>query len=264
MPRDLDWYKAQGVAYPPDLDAPPRLRGELNNNPTNLDWAGIPWKGLDPAATRAAGERFGVYVDTKDDAGGMVEGAVWGLRAAIVNMRTHERRAGGRIRLDRLIAIWAPPSENHTANYVARVARETGTAPDQAVDLRERGRLGALLVAVIRVECGRCIYPARVIDAAIDLADGVYAPKRARAGTGNPQGGAAVPSRTEQAARIATGATAATAAAAAVEAAREALPQIQQAAAYAGWLKWAAIGLALAALGFALHRLVQDKNPESV
>ena len=81
------------------------------------------------------------------------ETLAWGYRAIFVLLDTYRRRYG----LDTLrgmISRWAPPSENHTDNYIRAVASDTGIDPDEALDTRDARTMIPVAAAISRVENG--------------------------------------------------------------------------------------------------------------
>jgi hypothetical protein len=129
---------------------PKSTRGFLNCNPGNMDRGEPPWNGeiRDPA--RCANDvqrgelvhgRFCVFVD-----------AAHGIRAMVKNLWAYHDRLGCRTIRD-YINRWAPPNENNTAGYIARVAASVGRAPDDPVDIHDPRILRAVVEGIISVEC---------------------------------------------------------------------------------------------------------------
>jgi len=145
-------YGTPPPATPGDPSAP---RGLRNNNPLNLMHHPAQ-VGLDPA--RPSDGRFGRY-NTMEE----------GYASAIRQMRLNASR--GNDTLARQIAVWAPPNENNTAAYIARVAREAGMSPNDRLDLNDRGRLATVLSTMTAIENGRSV-DRSVIDRGIGLALG--------------------------------------------------------------------------------------------
>lgn len=95
-----------------------------------------------------------------------------GLRAGFVLLRNY---IDGRSNQDRrcntvrkIISRWAPPSENNTDLYIARVCALTGLYPDERIHFRDRTKMLALVDAMSRIECGVQI-PLETIASAYDL-----------------------------------------------------------------------------------------------
>ena len=146
---------------------PRQTRGFLNNNPGNMDRGEPPWNGeiRDPA--RCANElqrselvhgRFCVFVD-----------APHGIRAMVHNLWAYHDRLGCRTIRD-YINRWAPPNENNTAGYIARVAASVGTDSDAEVDIHDRRIVGAVVNGIINVECAGMPYNGDEIDQGLALA----------------------------------------------------------------------------------------------
>ncbi len=145
------------LTYPADLTDSPRWRGERNNNPLNMDYNHIPWDGLADPKDWAGEPRFAVFQDPEH-----------GIRAAVVNMRTHFSR-DPQLSLGGLVAIWAPPNENDTTAYLAHVVLLTKIPVTHIVDLHDTVFVTTLVKALITHECGRCIYPDTLIARALQL-----------------------------------------------------------------------------------------------
>lgn len=117
-------------------------RGERNNNPLNLIW--LPpdraWDGQLPDKSPDEG-RFGRY-----------ETPEAGIRAGVLQIKTHIAR--GHDTPTKLIAVWAPPSENKTQAYIAAVCDELGIAPDATLAADDGELMFDLARAMARYECG--------------------------------------------------------------------------------------------------------------
>jgi hypothetical protein len=85
-------------------------RGLRNNNPGNLRKSAATWLGKVVNPLERDFESF----STMD----------YGVRAAIRNAFTQWNK--GKDSIQSLVSIWAPPSENNTAAYVAAVAKAAG------------------------------------------------------------------------------------------------------------------------------------------
>ncbi|MBW7851009.1 MAG: structural protein P5 [Rhodospirillales bacterium] len=161
----------------PVASAPPP-RGIRNHNPLNIRLnPANKWQGRVPPAENGDGafEQF--------------ETAIWGLRAAAVLIIAHHDRRGADS-IARLVALWAPPSENDTARYVGFVSRESGFGPDQPLDLHRAAHLKPVLLAMIRMENGCQPYTDAEIDAALARA-GVLPPEKPLSASRTVKGGRA-------------------------------------------------------------------------
>lgn len=127
-----DWPAAPAAGDP---NAP---RGIRNNNPLNLEF-----RPGQPGVTGSDG-RFGRYQSMED---GLFAGAQQVLRWV-------DR---GDTTLTALISRWAPPSENNTAAYVQRVARDTGLSATGPINWRDPNVLGSILQSMAHHENGRAV-----------------------------------------------------------------------------------------------------------
>lgn len=114
-------------------------RGLANNNPGNI--------------RRSKVRYLGEVNPSRDRAFKQFESRAWGYRAIFVLLDTYRRRYGLNT-LSGMIARWAPPSENHTGNYVRAVSERTGVDPDEAIDTRDRRTMIPVAAAISRVENG--------------------------------------------------------------------------------------------------------------
>lgn len=119
-------------------------RGIRNNNPLNIR-KGNNWKGERPNQTDRAFEEF--------------ESMQWGIRAAFRLMRNHIKGYNGtRPRMNtlkKLIAVWAPPSENATNRYVDFVSASAGLLPSDIIDPDDRKMMCKIARAMAFVENGQ-------------------------------------------------------------------------------------------------------------
>lgn len=101
------------------VTANPTPRGIRNNNPGNIEASSIQWRGQIGQDGRYA--KF----DT----------AVNGIRAMLLEIFDSIERDGDNT-LRKLIAQWAPSTENNTAAYIADVVLQTGLNADKLLDYR--------------------------------------------------------------------------------------------------------------------------------
>jgi hypothetical protein len=120
-------------------------RSIRNNNPGNIR-VGDPWRGL---ATRGemtpeqkAEKAFCVFVAPK-----------WGFRAMAVVLMAYQDRHN-LMSIGAMIDRWAPPNENNTAGYIARVGADLGIGRDTPVDVQDWRVMRPLVEAIARVESG--------------------------------------------------------------------------------------------------------------
>lgn len=112
-------------------------RGIRNQNPGNIRKTKIAWKGKAPSSD---GE-FEQFISPE-----------MGIRAIAKDLLTGYRRGDDTVA--KIIAAWAPPSENNTAAYVKTVAAHVGVLPDQVIDVDSWAIMRPLVEAIIRVENG--------------------------------------------------------------------------------------------------------------
>lgn len=127
-------------------------RGIRNNNPGNIDRkAGTVWKGM--ADDQSTDSRFAVFTAPE-----------WGIRAMARVLRTYMGR--GQNTIAKIIATWAPPTENDTRSYVAAVSRAVGHPADALVT---DAQLPGIIAAIIQHENGQQPYPPDLIARGIEL-----------------------------------------------------------------------------------------------
>jgi hypothetical protein len=116
-------------------------RGVRNHNPGNI-------RESQGDRTRWLGERA-----TDDDpAFEEFQTPEMGFRALALVLLSYRRR--GITRLNKILATYAPASENDTDSYVRHVAELLGVAPDDDVDVGNPDTLALLLRAISRHENG--------------------------------------------------------------------------------------------------------------
>lgn len=118
-------------------------RGIRNNNPLNIR-KGSSWKGERQPQSDPAFEEF--------------VSMQWGIRAAFKLMRNHINGFGGTRpkmnTLKKLIAVWAPPSENATTRYVDFVSAHVGLLPSDIIDPDDKKLMCKIARAMSFVETG--------------------------------------------------------------------------------------------------------------
>lgn len=77
----------------------------------------------------------------------------WGYRAMFVLLHTYQTKYGLKS-IRRMIARWAPPSENNTTLYVDFVSQISGITPDQKIDTLDRKTMVDLVCAMSQMENG--------------------------------------------------------------------------------------------------------------
>lgn len=167
--RSLDTAGQGAADLPPDLspqilDTPSFLenigvidmlktRGERNNNPGNIRKSGATWIGK----TAGADPAFETFATPGD-----------GIRALAKLLKTYQ--AQGLYTVSSIIRKYAPPNENNTAAYIARVAAAVGVGPNDRIDLGNPATLATLTAAIIAHENGRNVYASSEILNAVSRA----------------------------------------------------------------------------------------------
>lgn len=133
------------------------IRGIRNNNPFNIR-KGSTWKGERPNQTDPTFEEFASLE--------------MGIRAGLKLMRNHISGFYGKRKpmnsIAKLIAVWAPPTENNTVEYVRTVSQLSGIPKTRTIFSDDRRALLAIAKAMTRVECGVDI-PMSYFESAYDL-----------------------------------------------------------------------------------------------
>lgn len=82
----------------------------------------------------------------------------WGVRAGLKLIRNHITGFGGRRpkanTIQKLVNVWAPPSENNTSAYVETVANAVGMYPFDIIHFDDRERILKIARAMAYVETG--------------------------------------------------------------------------------------------------------------
>lgn len=148
---------------------PKSSRGYLNHNPGNIDRSpNYTWNEeiRDPNDARLTSfqrneltkGRFAVFPS-----------AYWGIRALVLNLRSYQDKLGLKS-IRAMINRWAPPNENHTENYITRVANSLKVTTDEPVNMRDYNTAFAMADAIIRVECAGMPYDNKTIEEGLRLA----------------------------------------------------------------------------------------------
>ena len=88
-----------------------------------------------------------------------------GYKAMEKNLTTYDQKYG-RDTIKEIIESWAPRCENNTHGYISEVSIQTGYAPNQELDLKDKKIATNLMVAMTRQEHGKHV-PASYISKAI-------------------------------------------------------------------------------------------------
>lgn len=114
-------------------------RGIRNCNPLNIRRNSTQWQGLRKEQTDSA---FFQFISMP-----------YGYRAAIRTLVTYYNKHGLKT-IRGIISRWAPPSENHTENYINVVAKRAGYSADAEIDICDQDAMIAIVSAMSFVENG--------------------------------------------------------------------------------------------------------------
>ena len=114
-------------------------RGLRNNNPGNIRLGSFRYKGEKAESSDTAFRQF--------------ESIEWGYRAMFVLLHTYAKKYGCHT-LRQMINRYAPPIENHTDNYIRRVACATHLSPDEEISTTDAATMTAVVAAMSEVENG--------------------------------------------------------------------------------------------------------------
>ncbi|HHH7722902.1 TPA: lytic transglycosylase catalytic [Escherichia coli] len=133
----------------PEQHAQATKRGERNNNPGNLNFAGQAGASLERPGGRFA--RFETAFD--------------GLRALARQLMLYAGR--GINSVEKIISTWAPASDNNnTTAYIRAVSQRLGVDPRAALNMSDPQTMSALMSSIIQHENGRNIYSQELINKA--------------------------------------------------------------------------------------------------
>ncbi|EOM2728244.1 lytic transglycosylase catalytic [Escherichia coli] len=133
----------------PEQYAQATKRGERNNNPGNLNFAGQAGASLERPGGRFA--RFETAFD--------------GLRALARQLMLYAGR--GINSVEKIISTWAPASDNNnTTAYISAVSQRLGVDPRAALNMSDPQTMSALMSSIIQHENGRNIYSRELINKA--------------------------------------------------------------------------------------------------
>ncbi|WP_042094907.1 lytic transglycosylase catalytic [Escherichia coli] len=133
----------------PEQYAQATKRGERNNNPGNLNFAGQAGASLERPGGRFA--RFETAFD--------------GLRALARQLMLYAGR--GINSVEKIVSTWAPASDNNnTTAYIRAVSQRLGVDPRAALNMSDPQTMSALMSSIIQHENGRNIYSRELINKA--------------------------------------------------------------------------------------------------
>lgn len=110
-------------------------RGIRNNNPGNIE-TGEAWQGA-----VGVDAPFIIFADD-----------TWGLRALATDLTTKIKK-DGLDTITKIITVYAPPSENDTASYIAAVASDSGIGADEQLGT-DAATISSLMRGIVNHENG--------------------------------------------------------------------------------------------------------------
>lgn len=123
-------------------------RGERNNNPGNLNYAG-----QSGASLESPGGRFAKFQTAFD-----------GLRAMSRQLMLYASR--GINTVEGIISTWAPGSENDTGSYINAISKGLGVDSKAALNLQNPQVMSSLMNGIIQHENGRNVYSGELVNRA--------------------------------------------------------------------------------------------------
>ena len=114
-------------------------RGLRNLNPGNIRLGSFLYKGERAHSSDGEFRQF--------------ESMEWGYRAMFVLLYTYAVKYNCST-LRQMIERYAPPSENHTENYIRRVAYATHLSPEEIIFTKDGATMTAVVAAMSEVENG--------------------------------------------------------------------------------------------------------------
>ncbi len=143
-------------------------RGIRNNNPGNLDFNARAfqrdkWKG-ELGMEKHSSPRFTTF--------GTPQHGIRALCKVILTYHRHRKAADGSPidTVQEIIDRWAPPVENNTDAYAARIRDALDVEKGEEIDPEDPGTLRTLAEAIIQHENGCQPYDEKVIRAGVDMA----------------------------------------------------------------------------------------------
>ncbi|MDS1031987.1 structural protein P5 [Porphyromonadaceae sp. NP-X] len=115
-----------------------KSRGLRNNNPLNI---------------RHSGEQFQGEIKGKDKSFKTFSSLPYGYRAGFVILGTYLSQ--GLNTIEKIIAHWAPPSENDTESYIAHVERWSGVSRNKVLTASSGADFILIVAAMSFVENGQ-------------------------------------------------------------------------------------------------------------
>ena len=115
------------------------VRGLRNNNPGNIRISTQIYTGEKTPSTDTAFKQF--------------QSMAYGYRAMFVVLTTYFKKYGLNT-ISKIINRWAPPNENNTANYIAKVSEWSGIPKDEVLSLTDGDKWIKIVAAMSRMENG--------------------------------------------------------------------------------------------------------------
>lgn len=143
-------------------------RGIRNNNPGNIDFNTLaflrdPWKG-ELGLEKHKTPRFTTF--------GTPQHGIRALCKVLLTYHRHRKAADGSEidTVKEIIDRWAPPVENDTDAYVARVRDSLDVDKGEEIDVEDHETLQTLAEAIIKHENGVQPYSDSILRAGVDMA----------------------------------------------------------------------------------------------
>lgn len=114
-------------------------RGVRNCNPLNIRHGASKWKGMNPVQTDREFVQF--------------ENMIWGIRAAIVTLKTYYYKHGCNT-IKSIINRWAPTNENNTKEYIRFITKETNITNENNSLYWTKDILRNIVTAMAKYESG--------------------------------------------------------------------------------------------------------------
>lgn len=112
------------------------------------------YRNCNPGNIRINKDKFqGEIIPSQDKAFKQFKTMAYGYRAMFVSLDTYRKR--GLNTIDKIIRSWAPPSENHTDNYINSVVRWSGVSKDEVLTEYSGDKYINIVAAMSRVENGK-------------------------------------------------------------------------------------------------------------
>ena len=112
------------------------------------------YRNCNPGNIRISGTRYkGEVVPSQDTAFKQFESMAYGYRAMFVLIHYYVRSLGLKT-VRQIISRYAPPTENHTENYIRHVADAILRGADSPIDITSMDEMVLMVAAMSKVENG--------------------------------------------------------------------------------------------------------------